>query len=215
MDLCDLNQLPIEHRPIKRLFDIIFAACALVITSPLLAAIALAVRLTSAGPILYAHERVGRRGRTFRCYKFRTMHMDADERLEQLLRSDAALREEWGRSHKLKKDPRVTPLGRFLRKYSLDEFPQFWNVLCGDLSVVGPRPLVRDEIARHVGDKAKSILRLRPGLTCLWQVCGRSELSYKERIALDEEYVERRSLLLDISIVVRTVPSLFLSRGAY
>lgn len=213
--LCKFERVPIRRRPLKRTFDLIFASCALLITAPLLLLFALLVRLSSPGRIFYWQERVGRRGYPFRCYKFRTMYRDADERLAELLARDEELRQEWERSHKLKNDPRVTPIGRFLRRYSLDEFPQFWNVLRGDLSVVGPRPLVREEVERHVGLKAVRTLSLRPGLTCLWQIHGRSELSYPERVALDEEYVRRRSFLLDLVIVARTVPSLFLSRGAY
>lgn len=205
----------IKHIPVKRLFDITFSAVALTIGLPLFVLIGLCVKLSSAGPVFYGHERIGRGGRAFRCYKFRTMYADADARLEKLLAADDALRAEWDASHKLKDDPRVTPVGKVLRKTSLDELPQFLNVLKGDLSVVGPRPVVELEVFKFLGPKATKILSVRPGLTCLWQVSGRSNTSYDRRIALDEQYIETRSFALDVKIIAQTVPALLSSRGAY
>lgn len=214
-ELYESGRLRIRHRPLKRTFDLLFALGALSILAPLLLVIALLIRLTSRGPILYAQERVGRGGRPFRCYKFRTMHPDAEERLSHLLASNPKLQREWEQSHKLKEDPRTTRIGRLLRRYSLDELPQFWNVLRGDLSVVGPRPLVREEVVSHFGRKAVRTLCVRPGLTCLWQILGRSDLTYPERVALDEKYARSPSLLLDLKIIAKTIPALITSRGAY
>jgi len=205
----------IKHFPVKRSFDIIFSCCALILGSPLFIIIALLVKGSSPGRIFYGHERVGRGGRVFHCYKFRTMYSDADQRLKDLLANDAILRKEWEANHKLKDDPRVTPLGKVLRKLSLDELPQFWNVLKGDLSVVGPRPVVELEITKFLGHKAAKILSVRPGLTCLWQVSGRNDTSYDKRITLDEHYVENRSLAMDMKIIAQTVPAIFSSKGAY
>lgn len=205
----------ITHIPLKRAFDILFSLTVLFVFLPLLFVIAVAIRLSSGGSIVYAHERIGRGGRPFHCYKFRTMFRDADKRLQEILAKDASLRAEWEESHKLKDDPRITPIGKFLRKTSLDEFPQFWNVLIGDMSVVGPRPMVRDEIIRRLGSKAKKILSVRPGLTGLWQVSGRSNTSYTYRIELDELYVKNRSFWLDLKLVAKTIPCMIAARGAY
>lgn len=208
-------QFPIKHNAFKRLFDIFFSLVVLILTAPLMAFIALVVRLSSKGKIVYAHERIGRGGKPFRCLKFRTMYPDADNRLKEILDSCSSLKNEWDQTHKLKNDPRVTPIGKFLRKTSLDEFPQFWNVLKGDLSVVGPRPIVQYEVSRHLGIKAAKILSIRPGLTGLWQISGRSDTSYAYRIKMDEQYVDSQSLYLDIKIIVKTIPSIFCPRGAY
>lgn len=207
--------IDIKHRAIKRIFDILFSLSILLLFSPVLFLIAIATRLTSKGPIFYAHKRVGRGAKLFNCYKFRTMYKDADKRLEDLLNKDAQLKKEWEASYKLKKDPRVTPIGTFLRKTSLDEFPQFWNVLKGDLSIVGPRPVIRDEMIKYYGEKAAKILSIRPGLTGLWQVSGRSDTSYSKRVLLDEEYINNQSLALDIKLVLKTIPVMISSKGAY
>ncbi len=204
-----------QHSVRKRTFDILFSLLALTLAAPLMLAVAIAVKLTSRGPVFFSHERIGRGGRSFHCYKFRTMYADAEERLEELLASDPTLKKEWEETHKLQKDPRVTPIGNFLRKTSLDELPQFWNALKGDLSVVGPRPVVSKEIQRHFGKKAAKILSIRPGITGLWQTSGRNNISYPDRIALEEEYVEKRSLLMDLRLILKTIPSMLTSRGAY
>lgn len=205
----------IRHLPVKRLFDIVFSSIILIIGSPILLIIALAIKFSSKGNIIYSHTRVGRGGKIFKFYKFRTMYEDAEEKLNDLLGNNPKLKNEWEQSYKLKIDPRITPIGRFLRKTSLDELPQFWNVLKGDLSVVGPRPVVQTEIQKYFGIKAYKILSIRPGLTGLWQVSGRSNTSYETRVKLDEEYADRHSLLLDLKIIVKTVPVMLFSRGAY
>jgi exopolysaccharide production protein ExoY len=205
----------VKHMPLKRSFDIFFSTLVLTLLSPLFFLIAIAVKLSSKGPIFYGHLRVGRGGKKFRCFKFRSMYMDADHRLKEILANDPALRHEWETTHKLKNDPRVTPIGAFLRKTSMDELPQFWNVLRGDLSVVGPRPVVELEIIKFLGPKASKILSIRPGLTCFWQVSGRTDTTYDHRVALDEKYVDNRSLAVDIKLIAKTIPAIFSSRGAY
>ena len=212
-----INGVPckIRHLPLKRTFDICFSLTALIVGAPVFLTIALLVRLSSKGPIFYSHQRVGRGGRMFPCYKFRTMHPDGAERLGEILKTNPTLREEWERTQKLKNDPRITPIGLLLRKLSLDELPQFWNVLRGDLSVVGPRPVVQEELEKHFGSKASGILSIRPGLTGIWQTSGRNNTTYEERIALDEQYVARRSLWLDLWLIAKTIPAMLFSRGAY
>jgi undecaprenyl-phosphate galactose phosphotransferase len=143
------------------------------------------------------------------------MYRDADERLKVMLRADPSLKEEWETYWKLKNDPRITKVGKFLRKTSLDEFPQFWNVLKGDLSVVGPRPVTLDEIEKYYGEKAEKILSLRPGVTGLWQTSGRSLIAFDERVRLEESYVDSRSFLFDLKLIAKTVPTLFNSKGAF
>lgn len=202
-------------RFIKRSFDIIFSLAVLIFLSPLFLLIAFLIRLTSRGNPIFGHERIGRGGKPFICYKFRTMYADAPERLHSLLSMRADLKEEWEKSQKLKNDPRVTPLGKLLRKTSLDEFPQFWNVLKGDLSVVGPRPVVEKELQTHFGSKGPLIVSVRPGVTGLWQVSGRSNTSYAERILLDETYINTQSFLLDLKLIIKTLPAVIFSKGAY
>ncbi|CCB86879.1 MULTISPECIES: sugar transferase [Parachlamydia] len=208
-------EVQVKHNPAKRLFDIFFSLSALFVCVPLFIIVAISIKLSSRGPVFFSHERIGRGGKPFKCYKFRTMYPDAEVRLKEMLVICPKTREEWNQSHKLKDDPRVTPLGSFLRKTSLDEFPQFWNVLKGDLSVVGPRPVVQDEIAKHYGVKAADILRLRPGITGPWQVSGRSDVSYDTRIMLDQKYVEDQSIILDLKLIAKTIPAIFTSKGAY
>lgn len=208
--------VPIKHIPVKRVFDIAFSTCALLFGLPLFFFIAFLIFCTSPGKIFYSHKRIGRGGTVFKCYKFRTMYPDADIRLKEILKSNATLREEWEKSFKLKKDPRITPIGSFLRKTSLDELPQFWNVLKGDLSIVGPRPVVKEEVEKYLGLKAPKILSIRPGLTGPWQVSGRSNITcYKKRVELDEFYVDNHSLLLDVKLIAKTIPVMLFSKGAY
>jgi Undecaprenyl-phosphate galactose phosphotransferase WbaP len=181
---------------------------------PLLALIAFAIRCNSAGPALFAHERIGRGGRTFRALKFRTMVVDADEALKQVLARDPALRAEWRQFHKLKRDPRVTRVGAFLRKSSLDELPQLWNVIVGEMSLVGPRPIVADEVAKY--RKAYAYYqRVRPGMTGMWQISGRNDTSYAERVRLDTYYVRHGSVWLDLYILAMTVGVVLKRNGAY
>lgn len=205
----------IKHLPTKRIFDIFFSSIILMLGMPILLLIALFIRCSSRGKAIYYQTRVGRGGVPFHCYKFRTMYNDADARLKEILESDPNRRREWDTTHKLKDDPRVTPIGAFLRRTSLDEMPQFWNVLKGDLSVVGPRPVVKEEIDKHFRHKADKIFSIRPGLTGIWQVSGRSDTSYATRIALDEQYLETRSFWLDLKLIALTIPSMIFRKGAY
>jgi undecaprenyl-phosphate galactose phosphotransferase len=196
----------------KRGLDIAGALAALVLFGPLMLLIALAVR-ADGGPVIFGQVRIGHGGRAFRCLKFRTMCVDADRRLAELLRTDPDARAEWEANHKLRNDPRITRVGRFLRKSSLDELPQVFNVLLGDMSLVGPRPIVRSERRRY-GDHIRLYERWRPGMTGLWQVEGRSLASYPERVRMDAWYAENRSLYLDVALLIRTVPVVFCGRGA-
>lgn len=205
----------IRHRPLKRAFDIIFSLVLLFFLLPLMLIIALIVKLTSHGPMFFSHNRVGRGGRLFKCYKFRTMYEDAEERQSQLIASCETLRDEWKYQRKFKRDPRITFIGKFLRKTSLDELPQFWNVLKGDLSVVGPRPVVVEEVVEYFGKKAEKILSIRPGITGLWQVSGRSDLCYTKRMQYDEQYVDENSMILDLKLIFKTLPVVIFSQGAY
>lgn len=199
----------------KRLFDIFFSILILLITAPLLLLVALAIKITSPGPIFYCCTRLGRSGLPFTCWKFRSMHKDAEKKLQDLLASDPERKKEWETYWKLKDDPRVTAVGKLLRKSSLDEFPQFWNVLKGDLSVVGPRPVTAEEIERYYGSKANKILSIRPGITGIWQTSGRNLISFEERVQLEENYVDKHSFLLDLVLIGKTIPSLFYSKGAF
>jgi lipopolysaccharide/colanic/teichoic acid biosynthesis glycosyltransferase len=165
------------------------------------------------GKPIFSQQRVGRGGKAFACYKFRTMVVGAEQVLADYLRGNQAAKEEWLRTFKLTHDPRITPVGRFLRKSSLDELPQLFNVLKGDMSLVGPRPIVSAEVPRY-RSKIRDYHRLRPGLTGLWQVSGRNLVSYRRRVALDSVYARRRSLAMDVLILARTVGVVFLGRGA-
>lgn len=204
-----------RHIPLKRAFDLLFSLTALILGFPIFVAIAAAVAVTSRGKIIYAHKRIGRGGKPFLCYKFRTMHRNADQRLKALLAKDPTLKKEWETKRKLTCDPRITLVGSFLRRTSLDELPQFWNVLRGDLSIVGPRPVVKAELDQFYGVKAAKILSIRPGLTGIWQVSGRSDTHYCTRVSMDELYVDKQSFLFDLKLVLKTVPSMLSSRGAY
>ncbi len=185
----------------------VIATCVLVLGSAVFVVICLAVKLTSRGSAFYSCERIGRNGRPFRCFKFRTMVADADESLRRILSASPALTEEFEQRFKLCRDPRVTRVGRVLRRISLDELPQFWNVLTGDMSVVGWRPIVPDEIPRY-GDAFPFVSSLRPGITGLWQVSGRNDVTYDERVRLDVEYRTRPSLWADVSIMARTASAI-------
>ena len=198
----------------KRALDIIGAGVGLVLLSPFFLIVALLVR-ADGGPAFFAHQRVGRGGKLFGCLKFRSMVIDSQARLEALLASDPAARAEWEATRKLKNDPRITPIGRFLRSTSLDELPQLINVLRGEMSLVGPRPVQEAEIDRYYGASAAHYMAVRPGITGLWQVSGRSETSYESRVALDVAYVSRPSLLADLSILLRTPVAVVSRRGAH
>ena len=189
----------------KRLFDIVFSLVAILAFLIPMILVAGALKLYSRGPIFFAHERVGFGGKRFRCLKFRTMVVDAEERLEAVLASDAEAAAEFETTRKLKKDPRIVPhVGLWLRKLSLDELPQFFNVLAGDMSVVGPRPVTESEIHEHYGVR-HVYAKARPGITGLWQVSGRNEVGYAERVALDGKYVRTWTFFRDLSIILQTV----------
>lgn len=160
-------------------------------------------------------ERIGKDGKPFKCIKFRTMYRDADKRLKDILEADEKAREEWEKYFKLKEDPRVTKVGKFLRRTSLDELPQVFNVLKGDMSFIGPRPVVKKEIEQYYRDKAQYYYEVRPGITGLWQVSGRNELDYERRVRLDVWYVLNWSLWLDLIILLKTVKVVFSGKGAY
>ena len=198
----------------KRALDIIGAGVGLVLLAPFFLIVALMVR-ADGGPAFFAHQRVGRGGKLFGCLKFRSMVVDSQARLESLLASDPAARAEWEATRKLKNDPRITRIGRFLRSTSLDELPQLINVLRGEMSLVGPRPVQEAEIDRYYGASAAHYMAVRPGITGLWQVSGRSETSYESRVALDVAYVSRPSLLADIAILLRTPVAVLSRRGAH
>jgi len=202
------------HEPvIKRAFDIVGAIAIGMLFSPFILAVVLIIRL-GGQPVLFRHKRVGRRGRVFSCLKFRTMVPNAEQVLRDLLRQHPELRDEWVQNHKLRADPRITAIGRLLRKTSLDELPQLWNVIRGDMSLVGPRPVVRAELLRY-GRQAASYLAVRPGLTGLWQVKGRSDTTYRRRVAMDKYYVRNRSLWMDFYIVTITAKVVLKRAGAY
>lgn len=198
----------------KRIFDLLFSIGALLLLSPVMTLIALVVRVSSKGPVLYRQTRVGKGGETFECLKFRTMFVDAEERLEDLLVNSDELKQEWEEHYKLSYDPRVTRVGLWLRRYSLDELPQFWNVVRGELAVVGPRPVTVEEIEQYYGPSAGTkVLTIRPGLTGPWQVSGRNRLPYPERVRLDLDYVQKSNLLWDIQLILKTVPVMISGDG--
>ena len=199
---------------LSRVFDIVGVLVLLIFAAPLMVVVALLVKLQDGGPIFYGQQRLGYGGRTFRCWKFRSMVVDAELKLAMVLATDLAARQEWDADHKLRDDPRITNLGRFLRKSSLDELPQFFNILAGQMSLVGPRPIVVAEAARY-GRWFKVYCSNRPGLTGLWQVSGRNNVDYRRRVALDVMFARRRSLRLYFGVLLATVPSVLKRDGSY
>jgi exopolysaccharide production protein ExoY len=206
--------LETTHRIGIRIFDIVGSIAGIIFFAPLMGLIALLIYITSGGPIFFSQQRIGKCAKPFSCLKFRTMVVDAQERLEELLANDPDARAEWEAEHKLHNDPRITKLGAFLRRSSLDELPQFFNVLVGDMSLVGPRPIVLDEITRY-GRYFGEYCRVRPGITGLWQVSGRNDVTYRRRVALDVSYVRSRRFLANFRILVLTVSSVLMARGSY
>jgi exopolysaccharide production protein ExoY len=198
----------------KRMVDIVLALSGIVLLAPLLTICFLVTVLTSPGPALFRHRRVGFKGKHFYCLKFRTMVTDAPERLRQLLESDPTAAAEWATNRKLRYDPRVTAIGAILRKSSLDELPQLFNVLKGEMSIVGPRPVTEEELVRY-SSAANAYLACRPGITGLWQVSGRSTTTYNKRIACDTFYARNWSMTLDAKILIVTIPALLVSDSAY
>ena len=201
---------------IKLIFDLIFALIFLIIGSPFLLIIALLIKLSSRGPIFFLQERIGKNKSIFKCIKFRTMHPEAEDIFQNLLANNINLKKEFAETHKLKDDPRITNIGKFLRKTSLDEIPQFINVLKMEMSIVGPRPLVKEEIVKY-GRSISKVQSIKPGITGLWQVSGRNNLSYKRRVTLDCLYVDNLSFKLDFRIILRTIGVILFpkDRGAY
>jgi len=222
----DIKSIPVEdaarkvdRQPVggvsKRVFDIAFALVALIGISVIFLAIMLAIRLSSRGPVFYAHQRIGYRGQKFPCLKFRTMVVDADQRLKEMLENDADARKEFEQFQKLRRDPRIIPgIGSFLRMTSLDELPQLINVLRGQMSIVGPRPITKEELWKYES-AAIDYLSTRPGITGLWQVSGRNNLSFQDRVAIDKSYVRTWSFGMDLRIIFRTFGVVVLGHGAY
>lgn len=208
-----LHEIPEGQARVKRAIDIIGSLSAIIVLLPLWLVI-VTMLIFQKGPALFAQERIGKGGKMFYCYKFRTMRVGADKRLAEVLARDEGVREEWTEQRKLTKDPRITRLGQFLRVTSLDEIPQLFNILKGDMSLVGPRPIVRDELSKYLGFYSY-YLSVRPGLTGLWQVSGRSNTTYARRVALDVAYVKNYSLAFDALIIARTVPALLRAEGSY
>ena len=203
-----------RYRVVKRFGDVFLVLISMPVMLPLLGTISLIVALSSPGPIFYSHRRIRKGGAFFSMWKFRTMCVNSTEVLEEYLAKHPEARAEWNKTHKLKNDPRITRLGAFLRRYSLDELPQLWNVLMGQMSLVGPRPIVAAEVEKY-GECFDCYCRVKPGLTGLWQVSGRSELTYEARVALDCQYVKRWSLSKDVVILMRTFASVVNQDGAY
>ena len=209
-----LGLTPLQ-RTCKRIFDIVTAIAIFGLFWWAILGVALVLRLSTGRPVIFSHRRVGRWDRDFECYKFRSMVPDAEAVLADLLQKDLEARAEWERDFKLKDDPRITPFGRFIRRTSLDEFPQLWNVIRGDMSIVGPRPVVRKELDYYYADAREHYLAVKPGLTGAWQTSGRNDMEYSERVALDRAYVESWSLWSDFVIVMRTASAILARRGAY
>ncbi|MBE6356309.1 MAG: sugar transferase [Lentisphaerae bacterium] len=195
----------------KRLMDIVLAILALVMGSPILLLTALLVKVTSPGPIIFSQIRVGKFGRHFKFYKFRSMYIDAEARKAELMKHNES---KDGVIFKMKHDPRITPVGRFIRKFSVDELPQLFNVILGDMSLVGPRPPLPSEVRTYTLEERKR-LNITPGITCLWQVSGRSELPFRQQMALDKEYIASRSAWKDFLILLKTIPAILTGKGAW
>lgn len=213
--LLSVNNLSRRYNLIlKRLTDLFLIVFSLPLTLPIFIILSLAVKLTSKGPIFFHHKRVGKDGKVLNCIKFRSMRVDAEEVLEKLLRSDEKIRKEWEESRKLKNDPRITKFGRFLRKTSLDELPQLINILLGEMSFVGPRPVTNGELAKY-GESSTYILSVKPGLSGMWQISGRNDASYEERVRLDSYYIQNWSIWLDMWIIIKTVGVVLNRKGAY
>ena len=198
----------------KRIADVVLALCGILLLAPFFIICYVAMVLFSPGPVLFRHQRVGFNGRRFDCLKFRTMSVDAAERLRRHLENDPAAAAEWVATRKLRNDPRVTPIGAMLRKSSLDELPQLFNVLKGDMSIVGPRPVTEEELSRY-SDAVNAYFSCRPGITGLWQVSGRSTTTFQRRVVLDSYYAHHWSMVLDAKIIMATIPAVCFSNTAY
>lgn len=202
------------NRVIKRIFDLTLTIVGGLMISPILLLIALVVAIDNRGRIIFAHRRVGAAGKKFSCYKFQTMVPDAKEKLEKYLAENPEAQREWDETFKLINDPRVTKLGAFLRRTSLDELPQLWNVIRGEMSLVGPRPIVQKEVPRY-GKNIREYYMVLPGITGMWQVSGRSDTTYPERVAMDTWYVRNWSVWIDLMYLFKTVKAVIIGKGAY
>lgn len=207
------NSVQAPVNAVTRAIDITVSLCMLVLLLPMMAMAALGIAVTSPGPVIFRQARIGQNGQEFGCYKFRTMRIDAEPHLARLLETHPELRREWASNQKLARDPRITPIGRILRHCSVDELPQLINVLRGEMSLVGPRPIVRSEVPRY-GRYITSYMSVRPGLTGIWQVTGRNDTTYRRRVAADVLYSRRKSLWLDFRILLMTIPAVITGRGS-
>jgi Undecaprenyl-phosphate galactose phosphotransferase WbaP len=206
-------KMPWNHG-IKRFMDIAIVVIGGIILLPFLLLIALLIKITSPGPVLYGHQRLGKNGKPFTAYKFRSMVIDSEKRLQKLLELNPEAKKEWEETYKIKNDPRVTKIGKFLRRTSIDEFPQLINILKGEMSLVGPRPITENEVGKY-GQDFSRIFSVLPGLTGLWQVSGRSETDYAARVSYDTYYLQSWSVWLDLSIIFNTFGAVLRGRGAY
>lgn len=200
---------------VKGIFDFTLTLIGTICICPILFYVSYRIKKEDHGPIFFAHERIGKNGKPFLCYKFRSMIINSQDMLEKYLADNPDAKEEWERNFKLKDDPRVTPIGKVLRRTSLDELPQIFNVLRGEMSLVGPRPVVEEELDKYYGEKAKLYCTVKPGITGLWQVSGRSDTTYDERVAMDVEYIKNRTLWGDIVILWKTIGVVLMKKGAY
>ena len=200
----------------KRLFDIFFSISIIIFCFPIFFILSILIKLSSRGPIFYSQIRLGKNKKPFKCFKFRTMNEEADDMLKKLLIESEDFRDEFQRTQKLKNDPRITPIGKLLRRTSLDELPQFINVVLGEMSIIGPRPIVEEEQKRY-GKNLNEVFSIKPGITGLWQVSGRNNLSYERRVILDLMYARNRNFYIDLNILIRTIGVILLplDRGAY
>ena len=198
----------------KRFIDLFLLLISSPITIPVVLIVSLAIKISSPGPVFYGHKRTGRNGREFKCWKFRSMVIDADKQLEKILAENPQMRAEWEKDRKFTNDPRVTKIGKILRKTSIDEIPQFFNILTGEMSFIGPRPVTEPELKKY-GNKAEFILSVQPGLSGMWQISGRSDTGYEERVTLDSYYIQNWSVCLDIWIIIKTVYVVLRGKGAY
>ena len=210
----DPNVSNVAQPILTRVLDIVGASLILVAALPFLIILAVLLLIDSPGPLFFAQQRIGQGGRAFPCLKFRTMCRNADAALQIHLSTSPSARAEWARDHKLRNDPRVTRLGKIIRKLSLDEFPQLINILRGEMSLVGPRPIIRSEAARY-GRYFEEYCMVRPGLTGLWQVSGRNNVTYRRRVSLDCYYVRNKTVMMDIMILFRTIPVVLGAKGSY
>ncbi|MEH6517212.1 MAG: sugar transferase [Halioglobus sp.] len=201
----------IVYERCKRSIDCLASGLGILLLSPFFALLAIAIKLESPGPVLFSQTRMGQGGMPFKCWKFRSMFVDAEQRKQALLADNEM---DGGTTFKMKRDPRITRIGRFIRKASIDELPQLWNVFVGDMSLVGPRPPVPQEVANYSAYDRQRLM-VKPGITCIWQVSGRSDIPFDEQVGLDIKYIVGRSLRMDVQLLLRTIPAVLFARGAY